>query len=427
MNVVLGAGLAGLTAGIDLARMGRAVTVLEKENVVGGHACSHRLTNGYIHDMGLHVIIPDAVPLYEMVKLAGIEDDLVRFDMKFGFLRNERVYSFSPNPLSLMKFRLLGVRDKFKLGTLMKGIDDLSEEDFSEVTTEEFVTEKLSRRALDSFFGPLLTRLSGVPPEALSATFFIAFNKLLTKVKNFELCYPKMGFGKLAEGMASHLESLGGKIKTNSEVKEIRVNGEQANSVVYVEGGERKEIGAESVVSTIPFKDLPKIVDLPRDYEERLKGIRYSEFLITYFGLDSRLSEYGMEVMVPRKEGFCFNSFVEVSNITRGVVPDGKGLFSVITTPHTIGKRTDDEEVLDAITRDLNRLFPEFEDKVRWRKLIRYPEIVIDREYMALKPTFMTPIRGLYLAGAQMFPLHDMVSAVVSGHIVSDAIENSSA
>ena len=423
MNVVLGAGLAGLTTGIDLAKMGRNVTVLEKENVVGGHASSHRLANGYTHDMGLHVIIPDAIPLYEMVKVAGIESDLVRFDMKFGFLKNAQVYSFSPNPLSLIKFKLLGVRDKIRLGKLQRGINALSDENFSKVTAAEFVMGKVSRKALDSFFEPLLTRLSGVPPEILSAVFFIAFNKLLARVENFELCYPKRGFGELAESMASHLKSLGGNVKTNSEVKEIRVNRGQVNSVEYTEEGKKKENEASNVVSTVPFKDLPKIVDLPREYEERLKGIKYTEFIIAYFGLDSRLSKYGMEVMVPRKEGFCFNSFVEVSNISSGVAPEGKSLFNVITTPHTIGKQTDDEEVLDAITKDLNSLFPEFEKKVRWRKLIRHPSIAVTEEYMALKPTFVTPIKGLYLAGAQMFPLQDMVTAVVSGHIVSDIIK----
>lgn len=155
------------------------------------------------------MIIPDAVPLYEMVKAANIEEDLIHFDMKFGFLKNKRVYSFSPNPLSLMKFKLLSVRDKIKLGMLMKGVESLSKEHYSEVTAEEFVTEKISKKALISFFEPLLTRLSGIPLEVLSAAFFIAFNKLLVQVKNFEFCYPKKGMWELGVGMASYLKSLG--------------------------------------------------------------------------------------------------------------------------------------------------------------------------------------------------------------------------
>jgi hypothetical protein len=105
------------------------------------------------------------------------------------------------------------------------------------------------------------------------------------------------------------------------------------------------------------------------------------------------------------------------------VAPERKSLFSVITTPCTIGKRPEDEKALGAIVEDLNRLFPEFERKVLWRKLIRHPCIAVNKEYIALKPTFVTPIKGLYLAGAQMFPLQDMVTAVVSGHIVSDIVK----
>jgi protoporphyrinogen oxidase len=421
-NVICGAGLAGLAAGIDLATKGRNVTILEKGNVVGGHASSHRLPNGYVHDMGIHVIIPDAVPLYEMVKTAGIERNLIRSDMQFGFLKDGKVNVFSPNPLSMTKFKLIGLRDKIRFGKLIMGINAFSEEQLSNVTAAEFVTDKISRKALESFFEPLLTRMSGVPPEALSAAFFIAFIKLLGQVRNFEVCIPKTGIGELAEGLASHLKSVGGRVRTCSEVKEIKVTGEQVDGVVYVESGEEKEIQASNVISTMPLKDLPKVVDLPKQYEEKLKGIEYTEYMIAYFGLENRLSKYDLEVMIPQKEGFCLNSFVEVSNITRAVAPEGKSLFSAITTPSTIGKQADDEKVLDVIIEDLKRLFPEFEQKTLWRKLIRHPCIAVTKEYMERKPTFATPIKGLYLAGAQLFPLQDMVTAVVSGHIVSDMI-----
>lgn len=171
------------------------------------------------------------------------------------------------------------------------------------------------------------------------------------------------------------------------------------------------------------MKDLHKIVDLPEEYEKRLKAIEYTEFEIACFGLDSRLSRYDMEVMVPMKEGFCFNSFVEVSNLVRGVAPEGKSLFIVTTTPKTIGNRADNEEILGVITKDLKRLFPEFEGKVLWRKLIRHPCIAVTKEYLENRPVYVTPIKGLYLAGAQMFPLQDMVTAVVSAHSVSTMIK----
>lgn len=224
-----------------------------------------------------------------------------------------------------------------------------------------------------------------------------------------------MGTGS-RDGLLSQI--VGGSVKTSSEVKQISTDEGQVTRVLYVEEGKEKEIDASNVISTIPFNDLPKIVDLPREYENRLKGIKYTEFIIAYFGLDDKLSKYDMEVMVPRTEGLCFNSFVEVSNISREVAPEGKSLFCVMSTPYTIKGRTDEEEVLDTITEDVNELFPKFEEKVNWRKLIRHPFTAVTREYMSLKPGFITPIKRLYLAGAQMFPLPDMPTAVVSGQIV---------
>ncbi len=52
--VVLGAGVGGLAAGYFLARTGKyQVTVLEKENVVGG-LCASFEHNGFVLDYGAH-------------------------------------------------------------------------------------------------------------------------------------------------------------------------------------------------------------------------------------------------------------------------------------------------------------------------------------------------------------------------------------
>ena len=51
--VILGAGVAGLYAGRVLARAGARVTVLEREDVVGGLA-SGREIGGNFYDFGVH-------------------------------------------------------------------------------------------------------------------------------------------------------------------------------------------------------------------------------------------------------------------------------------------------------------------------------------------------------------------------------------
>jgi monoamine oxidase len=50
--VVVGAGLAGLTAARELTRAGRQVVVLEARDRVGGRTLNHALPGGHVADLG---------------------------------------------------------------------------------------------------------------------------------------------------------------------------------------------------------------------------------------------------------------------------------------------------------------------------------------------------------------------------------------
>ena len=52
--IIIGAGIGGLTAGALLAHGGHKVTVLEKNNYIGG-ACSSYEKQGYLFDRAVHL------------------------------------------------------------------------------------------------------------------------------------------------------------------------------------------------------------------------------------------------------------------------------------------------------------------------------------------------------------------------------------
>jgi monoamine oxidase len=69
---VVGAGLAGLVAGDELARAGVEVVVLEARSRVGGRVWSRQLDNGAVVEMGAEYILPGNTAILELVDRFGL-------------------------------------------------------------------------------------------------------------------------------------------------------------------------------------------------------------------------------------------------------------------------------------------------------------------------------------------------------------------
>jgi monoamine oxidase len=70
--VVVGAGLAGLTAADELARGGAEVIVLEARSRVGGRVWSQRLPNGAVIEMGAEYVLPGNTAVLELAERLGL-------------------------------------------------------------------------------------------------------------------------------------------------------------------------------------------------------------------------------------------------------------------------------------------------------------------------------------------------------------------
>lgn len=105
--VILGAGLAGLVAGHELARRGFAVTLLEAAPMPGGRTSTWRDAQGREVDTGLHVVADHYVNLCEVLGQLGVSRHL-HWVSKHTYLQANRpplAWSFSPlrPPLHLLR------------------------------------------------------------------------------------------------------------------------------------------------------------------------------------------------------------------------------------------------------------------------------------------------------------------------------------
>jgi monoamine oxidase len=80
--IVIGAGLAGLSAADELRAAGHDVVVLEARDRVGGRVWSRRLGNGAVIEMGAEFLLPGNTAVRELAQRLGLE--LVDKGMRYG-------------------------------------------------------------------------------------------------------------------------------------------------------------------------------------------------------------------------------------------------------------------------------------------------------------------------------------------------------
>jgi protoporphyrinogen oxidase len=161
----------------------------------------------------------------------------------------------------------------------------------------EYYTENLwgrHPREIDASWGK--QRVKGLSIIAILKDVFTKMFHIKNKNKETSLIeefkYPKYGPGQLWETVASKIESLGGKINTNSKVIGIYIdknNNSLAKSVTYTSNQgnqtEQLEIKADIVISSMPLKDLVNSFTfrdsdkVPEDILRIANGLPYRDYI----------------------------------------------------------------------------------------------------------------------------------------------------
>ena len=164
-----------------------------------------------------------------------------------------------------------------------------------ETSLENFYINRFGRPLYEMFFEDYTTKVWGVHPSKLGADWgsqrvkglsIIAVLKDMWR-KNFgnkdnaevetslieQFIYPKYGPGQLWELVAKDIEQMGGEIRLETAVTEIRVNGER----LAVNGME-----CDYFLSTMPIKDLiPALqgIDVPKEVQQIAAELPYRDFI----------------------------------------------------------------------------------------------------------------------------------------------------
>ncbi len=311
---IVGAGIAGITAAIHLAKAGLQVTILEKNPDPGGR-CDRILQEGHTFDTGPTLMV---MPLIYEAEFAALGSDLhqaldlQRVDPTYHLIfdngqqlaltsdmksMQQQLEAFEPGSFQgLLRYLDEGYRH-YHLG-----IQNLVYPDFR--TALDFF--KLSNAPLLFQVKPLVKHYAhmkrffesprlksaftfqdvymGLSPFEAPATFsMMPFTELAHGV-----WYPKGGMYQVIEALVSLAQDAGVEFAFDSTVEQIEISGKRAKGV----SGEGRRFAADVILANA---DLPYVYQelLPQDGRaEKLSRKRYSCSVISFFwGMDKPYPE----------------------------------------------------------------------------------------------------------------------------------------
>lgn len=268
--IIVGGGIAGLTLAYQLAKKGLQVTVLERENRVGGLARSYHYDNWSI-DIGPHRFHTDD-PLVEGFIQEVMQENLIEIE------RNSKVFFCDAHfdwPLNL--------RSILQLPTslmLRAGVDLLIRPKITDDSYESYVMNRYGKTLTNFFFRVYNEKFlkvglkdchrdwaeTGINRATIdkdiksSSITDLLLGVLSQKQVNTRFLYPKTGpIDLFAEILRERIESLGGTVEVNVTITGANIENQTVNRI---EGSDGRSWQADYLVWTGDPVDLEKLLGL---------------------------------------------------------------------------------------------------------------------------------------------------------------------
>ncbi len=377
--VVVGAGIAGLTAAYRLQQAGHKVHVLEARPNVGGRMITIEW-QGLSIDPGAEFVTGADRYLLELVHQLGIEDQLIDYSKEqTGFevsvMRGGKTHTV--NFMSIISYLgwtgvSLGARlSMLKLLPYMMRYwradvyrPDTAPGDDS-VGMEQFFYDRINGEMFEYWVEPTMDVFCGYTPDDLSAKMLLLmFSSYLgQKLHTFE-----GGIGFLPDMLASRLDVI-----CQAPVSRIDLHQDGSGATVhYREYGREKSLEVEIVVIAAPGDVVPSLFESPRPaWRTFFPNVGYTRVGIVYHlveGDEPVFDEGG--IMFPRKEPW------KLSALGWSRRPDGRVLVMSDLKAHLYDPSMGDEELKRVITAEVVRAVPDFEGRIcdqmvfRWERKV---------------------------------------------------------
>ena len=420
--VVVGGGLAGLSAAVFLADSGIKVEVIEASPKLGGRTYSFKdKSTSDIIDNGQHILMGCYKDTLDFIKLIKAENNFIfQKQLKVNFLKeNFELFqlrsSNSIYPLNLLSallnYKAVSLSNRLKLLKFFAKLFFYPDNFLNKLTVHQWLRQENQTEELIKSFWEILS--VGALNTNINKASAKVFSDILKRIffsgsKASTIILPKFGLSEsFFNNAKKFIEDRNGSISLLESVNEFVISREK---IISIKTNKREITGFDYVVSAVPYFILKNIL---RENNTILEDINFRYSTI-------------VAIHIWQKENKLTEDFYGLINSPVHWVFNHKSHLSLVISDANALTEVPKEEIFDIAALQLEKYLGISKDEIISYKIIKEKRatFVPLNDILDKRPGPYTELKNFYLAGDWIntgLP-STIESAVKSGKLVADLL-----
>jgi oxygen-dependent protoporphyrinogen oxidase len=375
--VVIGAGIAGLTAAYQLKKAGQDVLVLDMNNYAGGRL-ANVMWEGFLLTKGASFVTTADKSTSDLLQELGLGDQLIKSKEGFAISTYRDGKLHSVNFLSIPSYLgWSGVSFKARMAMLkllpyllkpgmrenIYHMERAAGPDTDE-TFEQFFKARISDEMFEQWANPVFEWTCAYKGDDLSRKAFLT---MMSSYMNAAKVTFRDGIGTLPKALAGRLE-----VELSADVKQIVPQADGSGiSVTYTVDGRAKTARADRVVVAVQGNHvLPLLADLRPAWQQFFPKVAYSSGARHYHIAETDYEPPVKLALIPRtlKEPIARISFEKYK--------DGRWLMLTSPSAYTFNADQDPDDLAAQAQAVMSTVFPALAGMFRGHRVFKWRDKV---------------------------------------------------